>query len=309
MCRQPGKTWQGNTGEVACDHYHRFPEDVRLMSEIGLQAYRFSISWTRVLPEGTGPVNAKGLAFYDRLVDTLLENGVEPWVTLFHWDYPYALYLRGGWLNRDSAGWFADYAAVVVDRLSDRVSHWMTHNEPQVVICNGHQTGYHAPGLRLSFGEVLQVAHHSLLAHGRAVQAIRANARNKLMVGAALWGSVKIRASDHPADIEAARDSVFSVTALNCWNNTWFADPMIFGRYPDDGVSLFRNALPVVQAGDMAVIALPPDFYGVNIYGGKAVRAAGSAFEEVEAADGHPLSALGWAVCACESVLGAQVPL
>ena len=176
MCRQPDKIWEGNTGEVACDHYHRYKEDVDLMADIGLQAYRLSISWPRVVPSGTGAVNEKGLAFYDALVDALLERGIKPWVTLFHWDYPYDLFCRGGWLNRDSTDWFADYAQVIVDRLSDRVSHWLTLNEPQCFVGFGHQVGNHAPGLKLGVSEVLRVAHHSLLAHGKAVQAIRAQA-------------------------------------------------------------------------------------------------------------------------------------
>ena len=170
MCRQPQKIWSGNTGDVACDHYHRYAEDVQLMGEIGLQAYRLSISWPRVLPNGVGALNAKGLSFYDRLVDCLLERNIQPWVTLFHWDYPYALYCRGGWLNRDSADWFADYTAIIVDHLSDRVTHWMPLNEPQCFIGLGHLTGEHAPGLKLGFRDILLATHHALLAHGKAVQ-------------------------------------------------------------------------------------------------------------------------------------------
>ena len=229
MCRQPGKIWASNTGDVACDHYHRFQEDVRLMADIGLKAYRFSISWPRVIPNGTGEVNEKGLAFYDRLVDALLENGVQPWVTLFHWDYPYALFCRGGWLNRESADWFADYAGVIVDRLSDRVSYWMTQNEPQCYIGLGHQTGQHAPGVKLGFAEILLAAHHSLLAHGKAVQVIRARARTTPVIGAAPVGVAKIPATDSPEDIETARACTFAVERKDCWNNTWFADPMILG--------------------------------------------------------------------------------
>ncbi|MEW6718803.1 MAG: family 1 glycosylhydrolase [Chloroflexota bacterium] len=157
MCRWPGKIWQGNTSEVACDHYHRYEEDARLMGAFGLKAYRFSISWPRVMPSGTGAVNEKGLAFYDRLVDALLENGVEPWVTLFHWDYPYALHCRGGWLNRDCADWFAEYAAVIVDKLSDRISHWTT-STPAVPLswaspCASTQTPTHPKNWTMPFME------------------------------------------------------------------------------------------------------------------------------------------------------------
>src|SRR5688500_951680 len=144
-CRKPGMVWSGHSGDVSCDHYHRYREDVGLMQQIGLQAYRLSISWPRVLPTGTGKPNLAGLDFYDRLIDALLAADIEPWVTLFHWDFPLALYHRGGWLNRDSADWFADYTALVVQRLSDRVKHWMTLNEPQVYIGAGHMEGRHAP--------------------------------------------------------------------------------------------------------------------------------------------------------------------
>ncbi len=209
--RQPGKIVNGDTGEVACDHYHRYREDVGLMAEMGLQAYRFSVSWPRVLPQGAGAVNAKGLDFYSRLVDALLEHGISPWVTLFHWDFPYALYCRGGWLNRDSADWFADYTALVVDKLSDRVAHWITLNEPQCFIGMGHLDGTHAPGMQMGVAEVLLAAHHALLAHGQAVQVIRARAKTKPSIGAAQASLISIPATDQPDDIAAARRSMFSI--------------------------------------------------------------------------------------------------
>jgi beta-glucosidase len=297
FCRQPGKIWQGNTGEVACDHYHRYEEDARLMGDIGLNAYRFSISWPRVLPDGTGIVNEKGLGFYDRLVDALLQNGVEPWVTLFHWDYPYALYCRGGWLNRDSADWFAEYATVIVDQLSDRVQHWMTLNEPQAFIGLGHQSGYHAPGLRLSFADCLLAAHHSLLAHGQAVQVIRAGAKAKPSIGAAPVGVVKMPARENSKDVEAARSSMFSITKPGFWNNTWFADPMIFGKYPEDGVALFGKDMPEIHSGDMETICQPLDFYGTNIYSGDTVRSAAQGkYEVIAGPDGPPLTTMEWHV-------------
>lgn len=297
MCRLNGKIWSGNTGEVACDHYHRFEEDCRLMAEIGLKAYRFSVSWPRVLPEGAGRVNARGLAFYDRLVDSLLANKIEPWVTLFHWDYPYSLYCRGGWLNRDSADWFAEYARVLVDKLSDRVARWMTQNEPQCYIGSGHQGGQHAPGLQLGFPDVLLAAHHSLLAHGKAVQAIRAHAKTPPRIGAAPVGVVKIPHAETPADIEAARRAMFSITGKDCWNNTWFADPIVFGRYPEDGVRLFGGDMPEIKPGDMETIGQPLDFYGANIYNGQRIRAGrDGAAEAVPAADGPALTTMEWQV-------------
>ncbi|MEO1404326.1 MAG: GH1 family beta-glucosidase [Cyanobacteria bacterium J06635_1] len=295
MCRQPGKVWGGNTGAVACDHYHRFAEDIQLMGQIGLQAYRFSISWPRVLPEGTGKINAEGLAFYDRLVDGLLAAGIQPWATLFHWDYPYALYCRGGWLNRDSADWFADYVGLMVDTLSDRVSHWMPQNEPQCFLGLGHQTGEHAPGLKLGFSDVLLAVHHSLLAHGKAVQVIRSRAKSKPTIGIAPVGFVKIPASDSPDDIAAARQAMFSITDKSCWNNTWFADPLFFGKYPQDGLTLFEENLPPIQDGDMATIHQPLDFYGVNIYQGQTVSSANGAMD-IPTVDGPPLTVMDWPI-------------
>ena len=295
MCRQPGKIWSGNTGDVACDHYHRYQEDAGLMGEIGLKAYRLSICWPRVLPEGIGVVNAKGLAFYDKLIDSLLENKVDPWVTLFHWDYPYALYCRGGWLNRDSADWFAEYTRVIVDKLSDRVSHWMTENEPQCYLGLGHQSGTDAPGLALGFSDILLANHHSLLAHGKAVQVIRTHAKSKPIIGVAPVGFVKIPHTNTPADVEAARKLMFAVTDKNCVNNSWFSDPMIFGRYPDDGVKLFEKEMPEIKPGDMETICQPLDFYGVNIYTGTVVSARkDGTIETVPSPDGPPLTMMGW---------------
>jgi beta-glucosidase len=296
MCRQPGKIWGGHTGDVSCDHYHKYKEDVALMSEIGLNAYRFSISWPRVIPAGTGKVNAKGLAFYDKLVDELLRNGIDPWVTLFHWDYPYELYCRGGWLNRDSADWFADYARVIVDRLSDRVSHWMTQNEPQCYIGLGHQYGEHAPGLRLGFGDILLACHHSLLAHGKATQVIRAHAKSKPKIGAAPVGIVKMPLANTPRDIQAARKCMFSIFDKNCWNNTWFADPMVFGRYPADGIKLFGKEMPEIKTGDMKTICQPLDFYGANIYHGQLIKATKDGHMTPPSPIGRPMTSMEWEV-------------
>jgi beta-glucosidase len=294
--RQPGKIRSGDTGEIACDHYHRYREDVSLMAEIGLQAYRFSISWPRVLPEGTGVVNAKGLDFYSRLVDALLDHGITPWVTLFHWDYPYALYCRGGWLNRDSAGWFADYTALIVDRLSDRVAHWLTLNEPQCFIGMGHLDGTHAPGLQMGVAEVLLAAHHALLAHGQAVQVIRARANIQPIVTAVQACLASIPDTEEPGDVAAARDHMFAIRRQTFFNNTWFSDPMILGRYPGDGLKLFEAEMPALQPDDLDTIHQPLDFFGVNIYSGRHVR--GTADGGVEPIIGRdlPVTAMGWPV-------------
>lgn len=297
MVREPGRIAGNDTGDVACDHYHRYAADVDLMAQVGLAAYRLSISWPRVLPEGVGPINTAGLDFYDRLVDCLLAHQIDPWVTLFHWDYPAALYYRGGWLNRDSADWFADYTRVVVERLSDRVKVWMPHNEPQCFIGLGHRQGEHAPGLKLSWRQVLLAAHHSFLAHGKAVQVIRAHAQQPPKIGTALVGTVAIPASEDPADVAVARAATLGIRGKTFWNNTWFADPILRGAYPEDGLQVFAADLPPIQDGDFAIMHQPLDFYGVNIYQGYQVQAAGKhQVAMVPPTVGQPVTTMDWPV-------------
>jgi len=273
FCREPGKIFEGQTGERASGHYARFREDVAIMKDIGLRAYRFSLSWPRIFPEGAGPINAKGLDFYKRLVDALLAAGIEPYVTIFHWDYPYALYRDGGWLNPDSPAWFADYAGAVANALGDRVSNWITINEPQVFIALGHQFGTHAPGLKLSRGQVLQAAHNVLLAHGKAVQAVRANATNP-RVGIAPATENFIPASESAADIEAARSRTFGVGDHVGVTNAFWMDPVCLGKYPKGVMKAWKKDMPVIKPGDMETIRQPLDFLGINIYTARTVQAA-----------------------------------
>ncbi|HEY3330560.1 MAG TPA: GH1 family beta-glucosidase [Capsulimonadaceae bacterium] len=270
---QAGRVFEGHTGKVACDHYHLRKRDVALMRTIGLKAYRFSVSWPRVMPSGTGKVNKAGLDFYDKLVDDLLECGIDPWVTLFHWDYPYDLFLCGGWLNPESPAWFAEYVAVVVSRLSDRVSHWITLNEPQCFIGLGHLTGEHAPGLKLGMREVLLAGHHCLLAHGRGVQAIREHTKLSASIGWAPVGVAYHPATRSEADIEAARQAANSVYPDALWNNTWWGDPIVLGHYPEDGLRVYGNAVPKASAADFDIIHEPIDFYGSNIYSSQTIAA------------------------------------
>lgn len=295
FCRKPGAVWNGQSGEVACDHYHHYREDVALMKNLGLKAYRLSISWPRVLPGGAGAANPKGLAFYDALVDELLAAGILPYVTLFHWDFPYDLYCRGGWLNPDSPRWFADYSDLVVRRLSDRVRHWMTINEPQVFVGAGHQAGAHAPGDKLGLKEVLRVTHQVLLAHGRAVQAIRAGAKLPPQVGFASCGTVKIPASQKPEDVEAARRMMFSTSPDQLWSFSWFSDPIFLKRYPADGVAAAGPAMPDLGPDDMELIGQPLDFLGANIYNGDYVRAGADGQPEgTPFPVGYPLTGYDW---------------
>jgi beta-glucosidase len=296
LSRHEGKIAGGNSGEIACDHYHRYLEDIELMSGIGLQAYRFSVSWPRVLPAGVGGINQEGLDFYNRLVDALLEKNITPWLTLFHWDYPYDLYCRGGWLNRDSADWFADYTALIVDTLSDRVTHWCTLNEPQVYIGRGHQEGAHAPGMQMGFAEALRAAHHTLLAHGKAVQVIRARAQQDAFVSASHTGMYFIPERETEADIEAARHLNFSIRRKDFFNNTWFSDPMVFGYYPQDGLELFGADMPEIPSGDLDIVSQPLDCFFTNIYCGTYVRGRDDGGREIVERENLAWTDIGWPV-------------
>ena len=298
MCRQQGRVYAGHTGDVAIDHYHRYKEDVTLMKQMGLMAYRLSISWPRVLPEGVGPVNEAGLDFYDRLVDELVAADIVPYVTLFHWDFPHALYCRGGWLNPQSPEWFAEYAEVVVDKLSDRVRHWMTLNEPQCFIGLGLLDGIHAPGDKLGLEEVLLAGHHTLLAHGRSVQVIRARTRLESSIGYAPTGSPVMPADEADKDnVEQARKAMFAVKNRNCWNISWWSDPVILGHYPEDGLSTYGSAAPKFKDSDFDIMCQPLDFYGTNIYNGRMIgRNEQGRFRQVDRSQGNPICANKWPV-------------
>lgn len=293
FCRKPGAVHENHTPQVACDHFNRYKEDVRIMADMKLKAYRLSIAWPRVLRDGIGAVNASGLDFYDQLVDSLLAQNIEPWVTLFHWDFPLSLYHKGGWLNRDSAEWFAEYTTRVVERLSDRVSKWMTINEPQVYLQLGHIDGTHAPGIKLPMREALLAAHNTLRAHGRCVQVIRAHAKQPATIGWAPVGHISFPISDDPANIEAARTATFAIKKQELWNNTWFSDPVCLGKYPEDGLSLFGTNVPYFPAADMDLIRQPLDFYGVNIYSGTAIKADGT-IAPVATAPGRARNSMHW---------------
>jgi len=296
FCQKPYAVKNGDCADIGPDHYHRWREDVQLMTELGVNSYRLSIAWPRILPDGTGRVNAKGLAFYDRLIDGLLAKGIEPWITLFHWDYPSDLFLKGGWLHTDSPNWFAEYTSIVVDRYSDRVKHWMTLNEPQCFIHFGHQTGIHAPGLKLGLQDILKAAHHVLLAHGKAVQVIRSRTKIPAQIGISQVGVIAVPENNAPENINMARTATWSITEKNTWNNSWWGDPMILGHYPEDGLKLMYHSLPEIQSSDMETIRQPLDFYGVNIYTADRVRVKGDTCEKVDPEKGAPRTAMNWTI-------------
>jgi len=276
LSHQPGKIHANENGDVACDHYHRYQEDVNLMQNMGLQAYRMSISWPRVIPDGIGKVNEKGLDFYDRLIDKLLASQITPWVTLFHWDYPYSLFLKGGWLNPDSPKWFEEYTKVIINRFSDRVTHWITQNEPQCYIGLGHYDGDHAPGLKMGLKEMLLANHHSMIAHGLSVQAIRANCKRPAKIGAAPIGIVCIPETNSLEDIKAAEKASFMIRKPDEWNTTLFVDPILLGKYPDDAFEVFKGLMPSIKDSELKTMCQPLDFFGANFYKSEVVRSDGN---------------------------------
>ncbi|MBW2273625.1 MAG: beta-glucosidase [Deltaproteobacteria bacterium] len=253
----PGRIEDGSNGDVACDHYHRFAEDVALMAELGLTSYRFSISWPRVQPEGRGAVNASGIDFYGRLIDALLAAGIRPLPTLYHWDLPVALEERGGWPNRDLAGWFSDYAHVVAGALGDRVSDWLVFNEPFVFTALGYLTGMHAPG-RSSFPDFLRATHTVNLAQAEAFRAIR-DARSDARVASALSMSHIEAASESVADRDAAE-------RYHRFSNLWFLEPALLGRYPDALLGDLPRGEMGIREGDLERCRADFDFIGINLY-------------------------------------------
>lgn len=262
----PGAIKDGATGDVACDHYRLWREDVALIHDLGMDAYRFSIAWPRVFPDGMGSVNAPGLDFYDRLVDELLAAGIAPYPTLYHWDLPQALEDKGGWTNRATAEAFAAYAGIVADRLGDRVRRWGTINEPWCVAELGYRHGVHAPGRREPQA-ALDASHHVLLAHGLGMQAVRA-ASGDALVGFACNVDVQQPRSTHPRDVAAAR-------LEDAYRNRWWLDPVFLGAYPEDGVAARGWDQAVVLDGDLDVISAPMDYLGINYYSRSIVGADG----------------------------------
>lgn len=293
----PGATYQGQTGEITTDHYHRMEEDVALMAEMHLSAYRFSISWPRVLPHGTGDVNERGLDFYSRLVDALLARGIQPLVTLYHWDLPIALQEQGGWLSRDTASAFADYAEVVTSRLGDRVKWWITHNEPWCTSYLGYALGIHAPGLR-DVQQAALVGHHVLLSHGLAVQRMRSLLPSDAQLGIAI--------DFYPVyPVDDQLETLQGVQQADTFRNRWFLDPVMKGSYPPDLFTDMGVQPPPIEPGDMQTIATPIDFLGVNYYtrmlvegvGGNGISINGvGSYRTIDQVPGSAYTETGWEI-------------
>jgi beta-glucosidase len=289
FCKEPGRIRDGHSGDVATDHYHRWPEDIALMADLGLTAYRFSIAWPRIQPTGSGRVNQPGLDFYDRLIDALLAAGITPVPTLYHWDLPQPLEDAGGWLARTTAQRFADYAAIVAGRLADRIGLWITLNEPFVVTAFGYALGIHAPGKAVML-DALPSAHYQMLGHGLATAALRAEGAREVMI--ANNYSPSWPASSSAADIEAA-------SAYDVLQNRLFTDPMLLGRYPDlRAFGVGPEGLSCVADGDLAVISAPIDGLGVNYYMPTRLSALPDSplpFQ-MQPIPGYPVTAFGWPV-------------
>lgn len=298
--KEPGHIYGGHNGNSACDHYHRFREDVSIMKEIGIMAYRFSIDWSRVLPEGFGSVNESGIAFYDSLINELLKNGIEPYITLHHWELPYEIYKRGGWMNPQIVEWFGEYARLIAGRFSDRVTHFFTLNEPQCFVGLGYLTGDHAPGIKAPLRDTFEMAHNALKAHGRAVQMLRQYGKQRLTVGYAPTCGMCYPETEKEEDIEAARQALFAMNQDDqnwTWNVSWWSEPVLLGNYPEEGLKRYEPYLPRITDEDMKLIAEPIDVYGQNIYNGRCIRMGRDGMpEEVKRYEGFPKTAVSWPV-------------
>ena len=287
FCTQPGTIFDGSDATVACDHYHRYKADVKLMSELGLKAYRFSIAWPRVIPDGNGKVNEKGLEFYSKLVDELLKYNITPYVTLFHWDLPYALHLKGGWMNPEISDWFEEYTRAVARKLGDRVKNFITFNEPSVFLGCGCMLGEHAPGLKYGTRDLLNMGYNVHLAHGKAVRALRELVPDA-KVGITLATMPAIPVSK--ADEEKAYNSYFNCDKNSfIWSDAYWVDPIVLGKYPAKLLKECKDIFPAIKKEDMKLISQKIDFLGQNIYQGKYVG-------EWSRQPGTPHTELGWDV-------------
>ncbi len=270
-----GHTPDGYDARVSCDHMHRYKDDYKLMSMLNIKAYRFSISWARLIPDGTGEVNQKAVKLYRDMITEMKKNGIEPFLTMYHWEFPQALEDRGGWLNEDVVEWFGYYAQVVAENFSDICENFITLNEPECFVGIGYMSGWHAPGLNLPYKDVFQIAHNALKAHGKAVINLRKYAKRPIKVGYAPTCGMAYPETSKPEDIEAARKVLFGFyNPMDnwTWNVSWFNDPVFLGKYPEEGLKKFAEYLPEITKEDMELIHQPLDFMGQNIYNGYLIR-------------------------------------
>ena len=294
---EEGHIHENQNAYTACDHMHRYKEDYALMRQLGIKAYRFSMNWARILPEGTGRVNEKAIAMYRDMIVTMKENGITPYITMFHWELPQALQVKGGWLNPQIVDWFGEYAKVVAENFADLCDYFITINEPQCVVGLGHLSAVHAPGVKHTITDTFRIAHNLLKAHGQAVINLRKYAGRPIKVGYAPTGGVAYPYTDSPEDIEAARKVYFGFyNPLDnwTWNVAWFSDPVFLRHYPEEGLKKFKKYLPDITKEDMELIHQPLDFMGQNIYNGYFVRAGNDGEPEfVDRAPGFPRTAAG----------------
>lgn len=297
---EEGRIADGKNAEITCDHMHRYPEDFKLMRLLGIKAYRFSVNWSRIMPEGTGRVNEKAITLYRNMIMSMKENGVTPYLTMYHWEFPQALQDRGGWLNEESIQWFGEYAKVIAENFSDICEYFITLNEPECFVGLGHLSGVHAPGKKMEYKETFQIAHNALRAHGQAVINLRKYAKRPIKIGYAPTCSMAYPETNKPEDIEAARKVLFSFynpISNWTWNVAWFNDPVFLGKYPEVGLEQFKEYLPEITEEDMKLIAQPVDFMGQNIYNGYIIRAGADGEPEfVPLPEGLPKTAAGWPV-------------
>lgn len=297
---EEGRIFENQNSYVSCDSIHRYKEDFALMRLLGIKAYRFSLNWARILPEGTGKVNGKAIELYRDMILEMKKNGITPYITLYHWELPQALQDQGGWLNEKVIDWFGEYAKVVAENFSDLCEYYFTLNEPQCFVGLGHLSGVHAPGKKMEIKETFQIAHNVLRAHGKAVINLRKYAVQPIKIGYAPTCGVAYPASDKPEDIEAAKKVYFGFyNPIDnwTWNVAWFSDPVFLGKYPEEGLKKYQEYLPEITQADMELIHQPIDFMGQNIYNGYQVRAGADGEPEfIKRAPGFPKTAANWPV-------------
>ncbi len=306
--KKEGSIFGGHNADVACDELHQYKKDIPMMANLGIKAYRFSLNWARILPNGVGEVNEEGIKYYRDVLKLLNKHNIKPYITLFHWEYPQVLFDKGGWLNPDCVEWFGEYAKVVAENFSDLCTDFFTINEPQCVIYLGHTMGIHAPGVKMPIRETLQMAHNLLKCHGMAVKMLRRYSKTDIKIGYAPTCGVAYPATDDSKDVEVARRVYFGFeNPLENWgwNVSWFLDPVVFGKYPEEGIEKFKDYLPKISEEqmkkDLELINQPIDFIGQNIYNGYEVRAVddgkdGKYFEYVDRYVGFPKTSIQWPI-------------